>query len=108
MQNKFKQAKEEAPAIVFIDELVAIGRSRGVGADLANLANEAALLAARRDHERVRMLFFTSGRRHTMFSRDWSSDVCSSDLAFDYVCKLDTDLDLPPRYFERLMERMER
>src|SRR5690606_40226944 len=22
-------------------------------------------------------------RRHTRFSRDWSSDVCSSDLAFD-------------------------
>src|SRR5690606_39447275 len=22
----------------------------------------------------------TSGRRHTSFSRDWSSDVCSSDL----------------------------
>lgn len=27
---------------------------------------------------------------------------------FDYVCKLDMDLDLPPRYFELLMERMER
>lgn len=27
---------------------------------------------------------------------------------FDYVCKLDVDLDLPPRYFELLMERMER
>ena len=26
---------------------------------------------------------------------------------FDYVCKLDLDLDLPPRYFERLMERMD-
>ena len=26
---------------------------------------------------------------------------------FDYLCKLDLDLDLPPRYFERLMERME-
>jgi len=26
---------------------------------------------------------------------------------FDYVCKLDMDLDLPPRYFEGLMERME-
>jgi len=26
---------------------------------------------------------------------------------FDYVCKLDLDLDLPPRYFETLMERME-
>ena len=26
---------------------------------------------------------------------------------FDYVCKLDLDLDIPPRYFEALMERME-
>jgi len=26
---------------------------------------------------------------------------------FDYLCKLDLDLDLPPRYFEILMERME-
>src|SRR5207237_693504 len=26
---------------------------------------------------------------------------------FDYVCKLDLDLDLPPRYFQPLMERME-
>ncbi len=32
----------------------------------------------------------------------------TADLdAFDYVCKLDTDLDLPPRYFEALMRRME-
>src|SRR5690606_41017010 len=26
------------------------------------------------------MLYFSSRRRHTRFSRDWSSDVCSSDL----------------------------
>jgi biofilm PGA synthesis N-glycosyltransferase PgaC len=26
---------------------------------------------------------------------------------FEYVCKLDLDLDLPPRYFELLMDRME-
>lgn len=26
---------------------------------------------------------------------------------YDYICKLDMDLDLPPRYFEILMERME-
>ena len=26
---------------------------------------------------------------------------------FDYVCKLDLDLDLPPRYFQTLIERME-
>src|SRR5690606_41182241 len=29
----------------------------------------------------LRMIFFfSSRRRHTIFSRDWSSDVCSSDL----------------------------
>ncbi len=26
---------------------------------------------------------------------------------FDYICKLDLDLELPPRYFESLVERME-
>src|SRR5690606_39332623 len=26
--------------------------------------------------------FFSSRRRHTSFSRDWSSDVCSSDLGY--------------------------
>src|SRR5690606_23733884 len=31
---------------------------------------------------------FSSRRRHTRFSRDWSSDVCSSDL--DGIC-LDAD-----------------
>src|SRR5690606_39745223 len=29
--------------------------------------------------------FFSSRRRHTRFSRDWSSDVCSSDLTFTRV-----------------------
>src|SRR6266850_245842 len=27
--------------------------------------------------------FFSSRRRHTRLQGDWSSDVCSSDLAFD-------------------------
>src|SRR3712207_6850183 len=27
-------------------------------------------------------VFFSSRRRHTRYWRDWSSDVCSSDLAF--------------------------
>src|SRR5690606_40899548 len=31
------------------------------------------------------LFFFSSRRRHTRFSRDWSSDVCSSDLVFDYL-----------------------
>src|SRR5690606_40031167 len=29
--------------------------------------------------------FFSSRRRHTRFSRDWSSDVCSSDLDLNEV-----------------------
>src|SRR5690606_11164233 len=33
------------------------------------------------DHHDTRScFFFSSRRRHTRFSRDWSSDVCSSDL----------------------------
>src|SRR5690606_41192277 len=28
--------------------------------------------------------FFSSRRRHTSFSRDWSSDVCSSDLPLPF------------------------
>src|SRR5690606_25321559 len=31
--------------------------------------------------------FFSSRRRHTRFSRDWSSDVCSSDLASPEVSR---------------------
>src|SRR2546429_4764487 len=30
--------------------------------------------------------FFSSRRRHTRCSRDWSSDVCSSDLGVDVEC----------------------
>src|SRR5690606_35550193 len=29
------------------------------------------------------LFFFSSRRRHTRFSRDWSSDVCSSDLRLE-------------------------
>src|SRR5699024_11356952 len=34
--------------------------------------------------------FFSSRRRHTRSKRDWSSDVCSSDLAFS-VCPVRPD-----------------
>src|SRR5258705_5378685 len=39
--------------------------------------------------------FFSSRRRHTRCLSDWSSDVCSSDLAFKIYS--DRDRDLPPR-----------
>src|SRR2546422_3744956 len=35
--------------------------------------------------------FFSSRRRHTRCSRDWSSDVCSSDLTFSPVSKITGD-----------------
>src|SRR5947209_13199140 len=30
------------------------------------------------------IFFFSSRRRHTRYWRDWSSDVCSSDLEFEW------------------------
>src|SRR5687768_18083848 len=38
--------------------------------------------ASLRPSDRVDRFFFSSRRRHTSCSRDWSSDVCSSDLAW--------------------------
>src|SRR5690606_39631656 len=38
--------------------------------------------------------FFSSRRRHTRFSRDWSSDVCSSDLGADGLTQTVTGRNL--------------
>src|SRR5205085_6857752 len=46
--------------------------------------------------ESVFCFFFSSRRRHTRFDCDWSSDVCSSDLAevdADLAADLLVDLD---------------
>src|SRR3989339_1895187 len=37
--------------------------------------------------ELYKTLFFSSRRRHTRSDRDWSSDVCSSDLQSACSCK---------------------
>src|SRR3712207_6851403 len=37
---------------------------------------------------KVYLFFFSSRRRHTRYWRDWSSDVCSSDLCVDSVRRL--------------------
>src|SRR5690606_40450926 len=36
------------------------------------------------DTDVLTFFFFSSRRRHTRFSRDWSSDVCSSDLRIPF------------------------
>src|SRR5207249_7620739 len=39
------------------------------------------------------LFFFSSRRRHTRSKRDWSSDVCSSDLWMGILGELDTNPD---------------
>src|SRR3712207_6986680 len=36
---------------------------------------------------RTMLFFFSSRRRHTRYWRDWSSDVCSSDLITDFPAR---------------------
>src|SRR2546422_7060156 len=40
------------------------------------------------------VFFFSSRRRHTRCSRDWSSDVCSSDLGASGLAQGGADLDV--------------
>src|SRR5699024_11835487 len=50
------------------------------------------------------VFFFSSRRRHTRSKRDWSSDVCSSDLAdIDFVHELGADraIDYQHEQFEK-------
>src|SRR3712207_9596993 len=42
------------------------------------------------------MFFFSSRRRHTRYWRDWSSDVCSSDLPGAMQAVLDSLVDDKP------------
>src|SRR5690625_403789 len=48
----------------------------------------------------ISFFFFTSRRRHTRWPRDWSSDVCSSDLVelelTDYGEEMGFQMDAPP------------
>src|SRR2546421_6765137 len=52
--------------------------------------------------------FFSSRRRHTRSDRDWSSDVCSSDLLVEGLSEtaltlagIDHGFSFPLRYFEK-------
>src|SRR5205807_5169277 len=56
----------------------------------------------------MRLFFFSSRRRHTRLQGDWSSDVCSSDLAvtvyrYDSSIRIDPPtVDLEKRWSESL------
>src|SRR5690625_7577035 len=60
------------------------------------------------------IFFFSSRRRHTRWPRDWSSDVCSSDLAPAILLvgptlgrPLGRKYDLAPARIANLMDRSE-
>jgi poly-beta-1,6-N-acetyl-D-glucosamine synthase len=72
--------------------------------------------AAILDSYRQRMPYLRVVRRTNRGSRSVGPGVVEAFYAgletvtlekFDYLCKLDLDLDLPPRYFEILIQRME-
>src|SRR5476651_415282 len=54
--------------------------------------------------------FFSSRRRHTRYWRDWSSDVCSSDLARGHcLSAADCDgawVEAEPRYLHRAVQNL--
>src|SRR5690606_39968811 len=54
-----------------------------------------------------RSVFFSSRRRHTRFSRDWSSDVCSSDLINDQIDSLELRLQRREETMRAQFIRME-
>src|SRR5207249_9498282 len=47
-------------------------------------------------------LFFSSRRRHTISKRDWSSDVCSSDLLIAMLLRGDVHSPMRSRDVRRL------
>src|SRR6266498_1172569 len=56
--------------------------------------------------------FFSSRRRHTRCGRDWSSDVCSSDLlrtrCWDHIDLRVTDMETAKNFYRRFLRSEER
>src|SRR5207245_6825846 len=51
--------------------------------------------------------FFSSRRRHTRCYRDWSSDVCSSDLDSEFSAKINLEDSFVERVFVETIEHFE-
>src|SRR3712207_8181712 len=50
----------------------------------------------------ILFFFFSSRRRHTRYWRDWSSDVCSSDLTVLQLSPTTINIAGPPALYERV------
>src|SRR3712207_5984663 len=65
----------------------------GLHSIATTIAVTAYIATATREGLYVGVFFFSSRRRHTRYWRDWSSDVCSSDLEGDELARRLVDLD---------------
>src|SRR5699024_11522310 len=54
----------------------------------------------------ILLFFFSSRRRHTRSKRDWSSDVCSSDLNMNIQILADSACDLSEKHYHDLNIKM--
>src|SRR3712207_6412283 len=52
------------------------------------------------------IIFFSSRRRHTRYWRDWSSDVCSSDLEALDLKQLADNANMSSFHFHRIFTRL--
>src|SRR5690625_2720622 len=52
--------------------------------------------------------FFSSRRRHTRWPRDWSSDVCSSDLKAEKMAKIHNTVNAQRQRRQRLQGLIQR
>jgi poly-beta-1,6-N-acetyl-D-glucosamine synthase len=57
----------------------------------------------------IRIVRRTAGARQVGpgVIRAFNDGMADIGVRYDFVCKFDVDLDLPPRYFQRMLERME-
>src|SRR5439155_556594 len=79
VRDLFEHGKADAPRIIFIDELHAVGRHRVAGAELANIVNDAAVLAARRNKAQVDAQDFEDAKDKVMLGLERKSRVLSDE-----------------------------
>ena len=78
--RRIMQLEIEQQALKKENDKASMERLAAIEAEIAGLKDKANEMKAQWELEKEYIFFFSSRRRHTRSLRDWSSDVCSSDL----------------------------